>query len=122
MTRPATLADLLRHGRIYCSAPRLTRDGCPCSKLQNAEKAWRFLRHRHTVVGMITILSALASLLSFRVRSHILQCAAHVEAQRWPNVGAHLEMPALRPVFQDLFAEVGATMLMLDIVRELIEQ
>jgi hypothetical protein len=27
------------------------------------------LRRRHTVVGMITILSALASLLSFRVRS-----------------------------------------------------
>ena len=27
------------------------------------------MRHRHTVVGMITILSALVSLLSFRVRS-----------------------------------------------------
>jgi hypothetical protein len=29
--------------------------GCACSKLQKAEKGWRFSRRRHTVVGMITI-------------------------------------------------------------------
>jgi len=44
---------------------------CDCSKHRKAEKSWRFSRHRHTVVGMITILSALVSLLSFRVRSRI---------------------------------------------------
>src|SRR5712692_9090056 len=42
---------------------------CACSKLRKAEKVWRFSRQRHTVVGMITILSALVSLLRFRVRS-----------------------------------------------------
>src|ERR1039457_2234976 len=42
---------------------------CGCSKHRKAEKSWRFSRHRRTVVGMITILSALVSLLSFRVRS-----------------------------------------------------
>ena len=42
---------------------------CGCSKLRKAEKSWIFSRHRHTVVGMISILSALVSLLSFRVRS-----------------------------------------------------
>jgi hypothetical protein len=42
---------------------------CACSKLRKAEKVSRFSRDRPTVVGMITILSALVSLLSFRVRS-----------------------------------------------------
>ena len=32
-------------------------------------KGWRFSRYRRSVVGMITLLSALVSLLSFRVRS-----------------------------------------------------
>ena len=49
--------------------PNSVRSACDCSKLRKAEKSWRFSRHRHTVVGMITILSALVSLLSFRVRS-----------------------------------------------------
>ena len=42
---------------------------CACSKLRKTEKAQRLSRHRRTVAGMITILSALVSLLSFRVRS-----------------------------------------------------
>ena len=42
---------------------------CACSKLRKTEKNWRFSRHRRTVVGMITILFALVSLLSFRIRS-----------------------------------------------------
>jgi len=33
------------------------------------QKAWKFPLTRHTIVGMITYLSALASLLSFRFRS-----------------------------------------------------
>ena len=40
-----------------------------CSKLRKAEKVERFSRPRHTGVGMITLLFALVSLLSFRVRS-----------------------------------------------------
>jgi hypothetical protein len=39
------------------------------SKLRNVQKAWRFWHPRHTIIGMITYLSALASLLSFRFRS-----------------------------------------------------
>lgn len=31
---------------------------CACSKLRKVEIVWRFLRHRHTVVGTIVILSA----------------------------------------------------------------
>jgi hypothetical protein len=42
---------------------------CPCSKLGNAEQVWRVLYHGHTVVDMITLLSAVGSLLSFRLRS-----------------------------------------------------
>ena len=42
---------------------------CPCSKLQKAENAWSFRRRSHTVTGMLRLLSALGSLLSFRVRS-----------------------------------------------------
>jgi hypothetical protein len=45
------------------AAHRFWNEACLYSKRRNAEKAWRFLRHPHTVVGMITILSALASLL-----------------------------------------------------------
>jgi hypothetical protein len=54
-------------GAIYGAPNRIDQD-CLCSKLRNAEKAWRLVRHRHTVVGMITILSALAFPLCFRVR------------------------------------------------------
>src|SRR3979411_1155026 len=39
-----------------------------CSNLRNAEKAYRLPYRRHTVIGMIIILSALVSLLSFRFR------------------------------------------------------
>jgi len=42
---------------------------CGYSKLRNVQKSWRSLRSRHTLVGMITYLSVLASLLSFRFRS-----------------------------------------------------
>ncbi len=42
---------------------------CACSKPQNAEKAWRLPRRRHSVTAMLTLLSALGSLLSFRMRS-----------------------------------------------------
>jgi len=45
------------------------RAPCACSKLRKVENVKRFSRHRDTVVAMITILSALVSLLSFRVRS-----------------------------------------------------
>jgi hypothetical protein len=31
---------------------------CACSKLRKVEIVWRFLRHRHTVVGTIVIPSA----------------------------------------------------------------
>jgi putative transposase len=44
-------------------------NACPFSKLQKAKKAQSFSRRSHTVVGMITLLSAVGSLLSFRVRS-----------------------------------------------------
>jgi hypothetical protein len=47
--------------------PYLAR--CGYSKLRNVQNSWRFPRTRHTIVGMITYLSALASLLSFRFRS-----------------------------------------------------
>jgi hypothetical protein len=40
---------------------------CPFSKLRGIEKGKRFLRHRHTVVGTITIISAFLTLLSFRL-------------------------------------------------------
>ncbi len=40
----------------------------PCSKLRNVGKAYRFWRRGLTVVGMNTILSAVASVLSFRFR------------------------------------------------------
>ena len=49
-------------------------------KTLKVRKAWKFSRHRRSVVGMITILSALVSLRSFRVRSR-----------------ASLEAPARRP-------------------------
>src|SRR3979411_2229715 len=39
-----------------------------CSNLRNAEKAYRLPYRRHTVIGMIIILSALVSRLSFRFR------------------------------------------------------
>jgi putative transposase len=42
---------------------------CGCSKHRNAEKAWRLLCRRLSVIGMIAVLSALISLLSFRLRS-----------------------------------------------------
>ena len=48
---------------------RVAPFACGYSKLRNVQNAWRFSRHRHTVADMITILSALVSLLSFRVRS-----------------------------------------------------
>ena len=38
-------------------------------KTSKGRKRLRFSRHRHTVVGMLTILSAVVSLLSFRARS-----------------------------------------------------
>ena len=41
---------------------------CPCSNLHKAEK-WRFLRAGHTVTVMVAILSAIFSILEFRVRS-----------------------------------------------------
>src|ERR1700704_4910584 len=41
---------------------------CACSKPWNAEIAWSLLRHRPTLVSMITVLSAVVSLLSFRLR------------------------------------------------------
>ena len=41
---------------------------CACSKLRRTEKGWRFLRHRPTVAGMITILSTVVSILGFRLR------------------------------------------------------
>jgi hypothetical protein len=47
------------------------RDSCACSKVRKPEKHWRFSHQHHTVVGMITICSALASLLSFRFRSRV---------------------------------------------------
>ena len=37
---------------------------CGCSKLRKAEKSWRFSRHRHTVVGMITAAASLWNLNS----------------------------------------------------------
>jgi hypothetical protein len=42
---------------------------CPCSNLHKAEKDWRFLRAGHTVTVMVAILSAIFSILEFRVRS-----------------------------------------------------
>jgi hypothetical protein len=41
---------------------------CACSKIRKVERVLRFSRHRRTVVGMVTTLFALVSLLSFRVR------------------------------------------------------
>src|SRR3984893_2307862 len=41
---------------------------CAYSKLRRTEKGWRFSRHRPTVAGMITILSAVVSILGFRLR------------------------------------------------------
>ena len=49
--------------KIACAAPVIAQNS------ERLRKAGDFSRHRHTVVGMITILSALVSLLSFRVRS-----------------------------------------------------
>ena len=52
-----------------CGAPIRKRMSCAYSKLRSAQNAWRFWHSRHAIVGMITILFALVSLLSFRVRS-----------------------------------------------------
>jgi putative transposase len=41
---------------------------CGCSKIRKVETIWRFSRHRDIVLGMITIVSAFISLLSFRLR------------------------------------------------------
>src|SRR5260370_3624422 len=53
---------------FYYATDRGTRTACACSKPWNAEIAWRLLRHRPTLVSMITVLSAVVSLLSFRLR------------------------------------------------------
>ena len=56
------------YGNAYGNG-RTERAPCGYSKLRSAQNAWRFWHPRHTIVGMITYLSALASLLSFRFRS-----------------------------------------------------
>jgi len=40
-------------------------------KTPKAQQVQRFCRPSHTVIGMLTFLSALGSLLSFRVRSRL---------------------------------------------------
>ena len=71
---------------------------CARSKLQKPRK-WAFLCHGHTVIGMLTLLSPLGSLLSFRVRSR-LNLELELVALRHQVTVLRRQCPGLRHLFE----------------------
>jgi hypothetical protein len=63
--RPSGSMSAARYGRTRKTATP-GKGPSSCSKPRKVEKVQRISRHRHTVAGMITILSGLVSLVSFR--------------------------------------------------------